>query len=153
MNDVSEGSLKDGWVRNTGEMPVKGSVRIDTMWDDGNDSYRDKASEFVWDIAEGITHWRLHNAACGSPPKSLDEAYNHLNTGNWQESTPVRMSAAEYIKSLEPLIEEQPIGLPLSRVCKAFEAITGKPMSEEHAETFLSVVEMCKLYATEDDLL
>lgn len=148
---VAGNVLKDGWVVNDGEMPVWGEERVDTRWIDGTSDFGSRAEEFDWKCC-GPTHWKKHDSRLQDVGKGdlyLENAYDHLNTGAFDAS--VRMSAAEYIKSLEPLIDEHPIGLPLSRVCKAFEAITGKPMSEEHAETFLKVVEMCKMYATTED--
>jgi hypothetical protein len=139
---VAAEMLEDGWVVNTGEMPVSGNTKVDTIWKGSCSEYNDYAARWSWDTEE-LTHWRLHNAACGKPPKSLEDAYDHLNTRNIFTDKPITMTAAEYINSVNVLVE-QPLGLPLSRVCKAFEAITGHPISEEHAEVFVELLKICK---------
>jgi hypothetical protein len=141
--------LKDGWIRNDGVMPVGMNVLVDTKWPVGGFGLNTEARYYIWDMETGPSHWRLHNADCVNPPKSLEDAYDHLNTGNLFGATSVQMSAKNYIKSIQPPVE-QPLGLHLSRVCKAFEAITSHPMSEEHAEVFVSVLEMCKGFAQKE---
>jgi hypothetical protein len=135
--------LKGGWIVNTGKMPVEGSITVDTKWPDGEKGYNTAARSYTWDIDTGPSYWRLHNADCVNSFKSLEDAYDHLNTGNLFGATSVQMSAKDYIKSIQPPVE-QPLGLPLSRVCKAFEAITSHPMSEEHAEVFVELLKICK---------
>jgi hypothetical protein len=105
-------------------------------------------------VLKDLTHLRLHNASCENSPKSLEDAYDHLNTGNWMNTKNTEriaqvMSAKDYIESIQPPVE-QPLGLPLSRVCKAFEAITSHPMSEEHAKVFVSVLKMCECFAQKE---
>lgn len=144
--------LKDVWFINGGTIPCNGHVKVDTKWLHSKNQWGDEARTWCWSDVN-LTHWRLHNAACGNSWKSLED--NHLNTGNLNTENiftgkPATITAAEYIKAIN-VPQEQPLGLPLSRVCKAFEAITGHHMSEEHAETFLKVVEMCKGFAVVED--
>ena len=138
-------AIEAGWIVNNGVMPVATRVKVDTMWKT-TIKYGDSADSWFW-IDANLTHWRL---ACVNPPKSLEDAYDHLNTGNLFGATSVQMSAKDYIKSVQPNIE-QPLGLPLSRVCKAFEAITSHPMSEEHAEVFVRVLKMCEGFDTKEE--
>jgi hypothetical protein len=131
-------AIEAGWIVNKGVMPVATRVKVDTMWKT-TIKYGDSADSWFW-VDANLTHWRL---ACEDPPKTLEDAYDHLNTGNIFTGKPITMTAAEYINTINVPVE-QPLGLPLSRVCKAFEAITGHPISEEHAEVFVELLKICK---------
>lgn len=48
------------WVKNTGVMPVEGSVLVDTLWDDRDVGHTTPADCLMWQKQLGITHWRLH---------------------------------------------------------------------------------------------
>ena len=70
------------WIENTGEMPVEGSVLIDTLWDDASTEYGDNASGWGWRLDGGITHWRLSEAIDKASDTTNEFSMNKLDTTN-----------------------------------------------------------------------